>query len=267
MTSTPDRRLLEIRKLAPWHHQIELDGGIHTAMAQDEVAGGDQRPVSMINEQKNFHQLIERLYPEGFIGKRFLDCACNAGGYCFWAAEKGASHCLGFDARDHWIRQAEFCKAQRKQFPVKGIRFKVCDLYDLPTLKSSRVDLCLFKGIFYHLPDPIRGLQLAADLTDGFLILNTQTAWGCEDGMLRPRMEDTRSVMSGVHGLNWQPTGSKTFVPVLKWLGFKEAIEVFHRQNPKQPDLGRMEIIASRKTGLLDLRPGEKWLFRPIKGA
>jgi hypothetical protein len=34
-------------------------------------------------------------------------------------------------------------------------------------------------------------------------------------------------------------------------LGFKEARLIFYRQNPTHPDLGRLEIVASKVAGLL----------------
>ena len=50
----------------------------------------------------------------------------------------------------------------------------MCDLLDVgERLGNERFDICLFKGIFYHLPDPVAGLKIVADRTDEVLILDT----------------------------------------------------------------------------------------------
>ena len=33
---------------------------------------------------------MSALYPDGFQGRSIMDCACNCGGYLFWAKEIGA---------------------------------------------------------------------------------------------------------------------------------------------------------------------------------
>jgi 23S rRNA G2069 N7-methylase RlmK/C1962 C5-methylase RlmI len=70
--------------------------------------------------------LLERLYPNGLDGKRFLDCACNAGGYSLLASDLGA-YSFGFDVRDHWIEQARFLKRHFGKSDEQ-VRFEVCDL-------------------------------------------------------------------------------------------------------------------------------------------
>jgi len=62
------------------------------------------------------------IYPKGLAGKSFLDAGCNAGGYCFVAKDLGAKETLGFDPRDHWIKQAEFCKRHRSN--TEGMTFR-----------------------------------------------------------------------------------------------------------------------------------------------
>ena len=61
------------------------------------------------------------------------------------------------------------------------------DLYDLPERGLEPFDLTIFKGIFYHLPDPVRGLKIAADLTKEALILDTNARAGMPDGAARAR--------------------------------------------------------------------------------
>ncbi len=93
-----------------------------------------------------FFKLMGSIFPEGKLdGKKFLDCACNCGGYCFWAKELGAAKCAGFDVRQYWIDQAEFLLDNRT-LPTDGISFTRSDLYDVPSLNLGTFDITLFKG-------------------------------------------------------------------------------------------------------------------------
>jgi tRNA (mo5U34)-methyltransferase len=183
-----------------------------------------------------------------------LDCACNCGGYSFWAKEFGASECFGFDVRQHWIDQARFL-AENRTLPSDGISFEVCDLYDLPKLELEPFDVTIFKGIFYHLPDPITGLKIAADLTKELLILETATKDGLPDGMLAVDKESPTALMSGVYGLMWLPTGPEVLTRILKWMGFPHTKVVFRLAGDERTPpstRGRIQMVASRQQNLLE---------------
>jgi tRNA (mo5U34)-methyltransferase len=187
-----------------------------------------------------------QIYPAGLDGRSVLDCACNCGGYLFWAKELGAGQCFGFDIREHWIEQARFLREHR-QGPGADIRFEVCDLYDLP-LGLDRHDVTLFQGIFYHLPNPIEGLKIAADLTEELLIISTAARTDLPDGTLVSLEEGVTQVMSGAHRLAWFPTGPDVLIRILAWVGFPYArCTRWRRAVARQPkSLGRIEVIASR---------------------
>lgn len=252
----------EIIRLGPWHHDVQVTPEISTNVFLEAPEGtyNDSSRPSFINPRDHLANTIRKIYPEGLEGRSFLDCACNAGGYCFLAKDLGASECFGFDARKHWIDQAHFL-AKNRVCPTDGVRFEELDLYDLPKLGLEPFDITLFKGLFYHLPDPITGLKLAADLTREVIIVNTATWNDLPDGMLAIAEEGTEALMTGVHGLSWFPTGPDVLIRILRWMGFVETrLVVSHTQHENlPPKLGRLEIIASRKEGLLEgLEPLEK---------
>jgi SAM-dependent methyltransferase len=261
----PDQQICQrIVQLGPWHQDIQLTDTLSTGQifsSTGELTREENNNVSLLKLRDDFISQIREIYPNGLSGKRFLDCACNAGGYCFWAREMAADLAYGFDIRDHWINQAQFVQAIRTVAPTDRIRFSVCDLYALRERQLPQFDVTLFKGIFYHLPDPITGLQIASDLTKDVLLFNTQTTWGLPDGFLKPGQENIKSLMSGAYGLNWRPTGPSTMIPVLNWLGYVSAKLIFHRQNTTNPKLGRMEIIASKIAGRLDGLESEELLI------
>jgi SAM-dependent methyltransferase len=230
----------ELERLGPWHIEVEVVPGLTTAVARDERRDGG---LAFKPPKKRFTRLLSRIYPNGLEGRSVLDCACNCGAFSFFAKELGAGPCLGFDAREHWIEQARFLAANRAA-PTDGMRFEVCELDELPKLASEPADLTIFNGIFYHLPDPVAGLKIAADLTRELLILNTSTALGYPDGVLVAASEGPDHPLSGVHGLNWFPSGPRVVIAILAWMGFPAARCTNWRA-------GRTEVIAARDAGTL----------------
>ena len=248
--SEAERLRLEVRSLAPWHLAVEVRDGVTTAHGADAKVDPKLGKVSFLDAAPGYRALMSSVYPDGLAGRSVLDCACNCGGYVFWSRELGAGDCFGFDVHEHWIRQAEFLQREREQ-PSDGTSFAVLDLYDLPTHLTSQFDISIFKGIFYHLPDPVRGLKIVADQTRELMLLNTATRAGVEDGFLAVAQESTDALMSGVYGLNWLPTGPEVLSQILRWLGFT-AIRVswWQKETPLRGDgaqqLGRIELLAAR---------------------
>lgn len=248
---TSEELLQQLRALAPWHMNIALTDDIRTGMGNPDTGDRPGSPMTLVNPDE-LRPLLERLYPNGLSGKRFLDCACNAAGYSLMASELGAEHCFAFDVREHWIDQARFVRGYLGKTDGQ-ITIEVCDVLDLgPRLGSQRFDICLFKGIFYHLPDPVTGLRIVADRTDEILILDTAAVCGFEDGFLKMFREGVEQPMSGVHHLAWRPTGPKVLTHILEWLGFEATATMFWRQHPPpNADRGRIRIVAARDASAL----------------
>jgi 2-polyprenyl-3-methyl-5-hydroxy-6-metoxy-1,4-benzoquinol methylase len=254
-----------IRRLGPWHHDIELNDEVHTGKVfspTGTLPKGENDGVTLISPRKQFTNLVKGVYSDSMLeGKTFLDCACNGGGYCFLAREFGATNVVGFDVREHWINQAKFAIEHRKTAPVDNIKFDVMDLYDLPKQELQPFDFTYFSGIFYHLPDPITGLKIAADLTKDVLFISTAgtSVPGNPTGMSMSR-ESTTRVMSGVYEMSWFPNGPECIQALLNWLGFKEVKLVRLVENPNNRI--RMSIVAAREEGRLEHAPGE--LMPPV---
>jgi tRNA (mo5U34)-methyltransferase len=245
----------EVIRLGPWHVDIEITPEVSTAAFLEAPPGTYDEDFGVVHfhrPHEGFLRRLGRIFPAGMEGRRVLDCACNCGYFLFWSKELGAGECVGFDAREHWIRQARFL-AEHRTRPSDGMRFEVCDLYDLPALDTGRFDVTFFNGIFYHLPNPVTGLKLAADLTDELLVLNTATRAGRADGALVVGRESATKLMSGLYGLNWFPTGPRVLTRVLNWLGFPEVRCSAWREPRNQSEgLGRIELLAARREGFFD---------------
>jgi tRNA (mo5U34)-methyltransferase len=248
----------ELVRLGPWHLDVEVtpDLGTSTFLEGPNSIGGSaerKQGVSFISPRPAWERLLKAIYPEGLNERSFLDCACNCGGYSFWAKELGAGRIFGFDVRDHWIRQAKFL-LEHRPWPSDGIHFEVLDLYDLPKRDLHPFDITLFKGIFYHLPAPVAGLKLVADLTQEVLIIDTDARVDLPDGMLAVHQEETEHPMSGIYGLNWFPTGPNVMARILDWLGFPETrlTSWMATRTHAGQRFGRLQMVGARERGRLD---------------
>jgi len=251
VNSETERLRSEIVRLGPWHLDVCVTPEISTRVAleaKDVHYPSSFGDVKFHNPSTFFTRLLNSLFPTGLAGRSVLDCGCNCGGWLFCAKDQGAGECLGFDARDHWIDQARFLVANRT-LPSDRMSFEVCDLYSLPSRRLQPFDMTIFHGIFYHLPDPVRGLKIVADLTKELLFINTATREGLPDGMLVCASEDRQELMSGVHGLCWFPTGPGVMTDILRWLGFPCVRLIFWSHvAPHQPaNMGRMQLVAARR--------------------
>jgi tRNA (mo5U34)-methyltransferase len=231
----------EIRRLGPWHHDIEVAPGVRTG---DPALAPPPDPAlgtpTVIQPSAFLTPLLRALFQEGMTDRSFLDCACNAGGYLFTAVALGSPRAYGFDVRRHWIDQAEFLA---RHVPSAGATFGCHDLADLPGLGLEPFDVTLFSGIFYHLPDPVAGLRIAADLTREVLMVNTAALPGPGNALILNNESDT-ALMSGVHRLAWLPTGPTVVEAILGWCGFPHTRLVFDR--PLTNGRSRIFLVAAR---------------------
>lgn len=240
--STPDELRAAIRRLAPWHQDLEIAPGIRTGeLPQD----GDPNPLgltgrSVLQPDQILGILLGDVFPDGLQGRSVLDCGCNAGGYLFAAKSMGAGRCFGFDAREHWMHQARFLA---RYLPAEDVEFARLDLLDLRRRNLEPFDVTLFFGLFYHLPDPIAGLRIAADLTRELLVLETAADPKLKGDALTLSIESETALMSGVHRLAWMPTSPHVLEEILHWCGFPHTRVDYVLRASRFP---RIRVLAAR---------------------
>ncbi|HYK04892.1 MAG TPA: methyltransferase domain-containing protein [Thermoanaerobaculia bacterium] len=240
--STPEELRAEIRRLGPWHQDLEIAPGIRTS---ERAPGDDPDPLhignpGMLQPGYVLDILMRDVFPNGFEGRSLLDCGCNAGGYLFEAKRLGAGRCFGFDVREHWLNQARFVGRHR---PGNDVEFAQLDLLALRERKLEPFDVTLFFGLFYHLPDPVAGLRIAADLTRELLVLNTAADPKLTGHALTLSVESDTALMSGVHRLAWLPTSARVLEEILRWCGFPHTRVHYVRSAPRFP---RIQVLAAR---------------------
>lgn len=242
-TMTPDQLRAEIRRLGPWHHDLEIAPGVRTG----ERAPGDALDplgigaVNTLAPGRVLDGLMRDIFPNGFEGRSLLDCGCNAGGYLFEAKRFGAGRCFGFDVREHWLNQARFLS---QHLPSENLTIDQLDLLTLRERKLEPFDVTFFFGLFYHLPDPVAGLRIAADLTKELLVLNTAAHPSLKGNALMLSVESETMLMSGVHRLAWLPTSTHVLEEILRWCGFPHTrVHWVLRSAPRFP---RVQVLAAR---------------------
>jgi tRNA (mo5U34)-methyltransferase len=268
----------EVAALAPWVLNVEIRPGLSTRFFQGEplvtspLAFGPPWHA-LVDPRDHFLNVLRRIYPNGLEGRRVLDCGCNNGGYLFWAKELGAGECLGFDVREHWIKQARFL-AENREADASDVHFEVCDIYDLPKLALEPLDIVNFYGIFYHLPDPVLGLKIAADLAKELVIVDsgairdfpaeTLVAWeNPKEQAVQPHSiyrtpaavesgERRKIGMDSFYELHWFPSGPSTLTRILSWTGFPETRTRWRHLRGQPRDRDRVEILAAREEGFFD---------------
>jgi tRNA (mo5U34)-methyltransferase len=236
----------KLRELAPWHFDMEVMPGLRTAACNKEAYGNiDLDKVGVIDPYEMRDLLRVILPDQGIAGKTFLDVGCNAGGYCFVAHELGATACYGFDVREHWIRQAELIKSVK--YPAaSNVQFTTADVKQFA--HDGQYDVVLFKGVFYHLPDPISTLARMCELAGRAIIVDSASRSDIPGECMVPWWESTTHVMSGVDGLAWFPGGPEVVGSILKWSGFPHMRVVHHKKGDTAERFrGRFRVIATRQ--------------------
>ena len=132
-----------IQALAPWFHNMELDG-IRTA--PDHFLG---------NYPEDKFRALGQALPPDLSGLTVLDIGCNAGFHAIEMKRRGAARVVAMDEDERYLAQA------RLACEVKGceVELRQLSVYDVAEL-GERFDIVLFMGVLYHLRHPLLALDL-----------------------------------------------------------------------------------------------------------
>lgn len=245
-----------LEKLAPWHFDIKVTSELSTTDVNKMLYDNSDKENVKVVDPNKMEPLLLQVFPEGLKGKKFLDAGCNGGGYCFLANRMGADYVFGFDIRDHWINQASFLQEVFK-IPETKMNFKVQHIDDLQVDRAF--DVTLFKGVLYHVPNPIGDIERLCKATNELIIIDTSSKVGAQPNTFTAIRESPTHVMSGVDGLAWLPSGPEVVERVLKWQGFPEMRVIWNRRKRKSNDAegkkergGRFRVIAARNKAILE---------------
>lgn len=144
-----------------WYHRIPLRPGVVTPGINDPA------------------QTLRHLdIPEDCRGLRVLDLGARDGYFSFELERRGAD-----------VLAVDYVPADQTGFAVvaevlgSGVRYLQANVYSLDPAAIGTFDVVLFLGLLYHLPDPVRALEIVRSLCDGILCLETHSI---DNGVLLP---------------------------------------------------------------------------------
>src|SRR6266446_2469799 len=190
----------------PWHHSIDLGGGVVTSGNKSAALCNDEAAL-----------IFDRV---DLSGRSVLDIGAWNGFFSFEAKRRGASRVL---ATDHYCWNHEHFRG-RETFEFArstlGLDIEMLDI-DVPELCPERVgstfDVALFLGVFYHLFDPIDGLRRAAALAKEVLVVETHIDLG---DIHRPAMVMYPGSELDGDATNWWGPNNACVRELLKAMGF-----------------------------------------------
>ena len=145
----------------PWHHSIDLGGGVVTAGSKSlSICAGE---ATLIFDRVNLS------------GRTVIDVGAWNGFFSFEAKRRGASRVLATDSYC-WshprIRGRETFDIARSALCV-DVDAREIDVADLSAETVGKFDVVLYLGIFYHRYDAIEALARVAVLAQHVLIVET----------------------------------------------------------------------------------------------
>lgn len=152
MTDNEEKaKLIRSRK---WYHSIEIDGII--------------TPGSISHD--TLKQLLEYLrFPSRLDGMTVLDVGAWDGFFSFEAEKRGAARVLAYDL--HPPDYYGFSLA--KELLGSRVEYLQGNAYDLSN-QIGTFDVVLFLGVFYHLRYPLLALDRLWEVTDQYLLIESQ---------------------------------------------------------------------------------------------
>jgi len=157
----------EIKRLAPFHHDVELPYGLSTY---------DPNLSIRRRETTRLDSLTRHAFPEllkvcggSLKGKRVIDVACNSGGFSVEAVKNGAEHVLGFDVADRYLEQANFIK---RALGMNQLEFKKMAMEDCDEQHIGMYDIAFCFGILYHLENPVFAMKKLASVTREIMLVD-----------------------------------------------------------------------------------------------
>ena len=145
----------------PWHHSIDLGGGVVTA--------GNKSLSECVAEASLIFDRVD------LSGRTVLDIGAWNGFFSFEAKRRGASRVLATDSycwSDPRIRGREAFDLARSALGV-DVEAREIDVADLSAETVGEFDVVLYLGVFYHRYDAIESLAKVARLARHVLIVET----------------------------------------------------------------------------------------------
>lgn len=188
-----------------WWHSIDLGNGIVTR-------GGKSADICRAEAEAVFG-------PLHLENKSVLDVGAWNGYFSFEAKRRGAARVLATD--EHCWKDPRFKGKETFDLARTMLGLDVEDLtIDVQETTVSQVgpfDIVLFLGVFYHLIDPIRALQILAPIVRDVLVLETHLDL---HALGRPAMVFYPGAELNNDASNWWGPNRELVECLLRYVGF-----------------------------------------------
>jgi tRNA (mo5U34)-methyltransferase len=196
-----------------WWHSIDLGQGVVTQ-------GEKSLEICAAEARAHFDRV-------DLTGRSVIDVGAWNGFFSFEAKRRGAKRVL---ATDHYTwTHNHFRGREAFEFARNSLHADVemleCDLDGLTLERVGKFDVVLFLGVFYHLYDPIEGLQVASRLTNELLIIETALDL---QSVNRPAMAFYPGSELNDDPTSWWAPNPMCMVALLQGLGFAHIDATVH---------------------------------------
>lgn len=165
------RREIEagIRRLAPFHHAVELPHGLTSH--DPERSRREIEQVRLESLWRYVRPLLEEHLGPSLEGRRVLDVGCNCGGFALEAAKLGADEVTGIDVVEHYLEQARFLA---RATGCSDTTFLQMNVEDLDPAQTGVFDVTFCFDVLWHFENPVLSLRRMAGVTRELLVVETR---------------------------------------------------------------------------------------------
>lgn len=194
-----------INSQSKWFHRIDL--------GHDLITPGVYNGSTILNNLN---------IPEDCSGKRVLDLGTRDGFFAFEFERRGAQ-----------VVAVDYVPREKTGFHIASdildskVEYIHENIYNLSSSVIGTFDIVLFLGLLYHLPDPIRAINIVRSLSKDLMYLETQCI---EKALLLP--DGTFSDLASIHPilleipiLQFYPNASLNNDPTNYWAPNLKALE------------------------------------------
>jgi tRNA (mo5U34)-methyltransferase len=153
-----------------WHYAYRFEGGLSFPTSHNDPGLDTDDPIRPLQRFRHFMPYLVHAHGGTLKGKRVLDIACNSG---FWSIQCALldAEVVGFDGRSELIEEANLLKSITG---VEGVEFKVLDFWSMsPETLGGNFDIVLNLGFLYHVPEPLKALELTRSMARKNILLDT----------------------------------------------------------------------------------------------
>lgn len=157
----------QIRRLAPFYHNVELPYGLRTYIP--ELSRRDIERTRCPNLIRHAFSPLMQACGGSLRGLRVLDVGCSCGGFSVEASKRGAEYVLGIDTADRYIEQANFIK---EALELKNVEFKKMHIEDVEEATVGQFDVVFCFGILYHLENPVFAMRKLSNVCRRIMLVD-----------------------------------------------------------------------------------------------